>query len=543
MSRNETRSWALGQIDNASPQVEEKRRASEPSQRRLRDIHVILNSSSPANQLPDELIIEIILIIKHDDPRFHTRWIKTTHVCHRWRTVALNASILWSTIDFNALHIRGELDTAQLSLQRSIPAAVDVRVALGCPNKALKSLAGQEHRVAHLHISNVQVENHELQTVAHLLRALTHLESLDVSALWTPHPLGRNGVLHLSTVQAARLRKLALTDGISVDVAGHLGNLTYLKLSAHTPDYTSWFSLIDSCPLLEFIWLQASYVGLSSSRQRLSDDEVMAGNSSHEGVPSHTVMRNLRTLKLELQLKPTASVLQRFSFPQTTRLSFDVGRDESIPSMAPALAMLKQMPTYNSLVLATQSLDIMLSGLYSRIAIWADPRPGSSCKALMRFAMSTGATNNNTNLAVIREILSMFSSSLLTFLCVGWTPLDLPLCLQILHQYPLLKELQIGGPQNIVTMLNALRPQAAPTADSTVPCLELDVLYLTVARGGGNTRLRQGVVAAALDTLLARDARGARLKELRLVDFDHRTLEASTELVERLKGLVGILRA
>lgn len=67
-----------------------------------------LKLSSPISRLPDELLVAIFhfyhsqwaeyCLFAQDDAVPHYRWIKITHVCRRWRNVALGAPLLWTDL-------------------------------------------------------------------------------------------------------------------------------------------------------------------------------------------------------------------------------------------------------------------------------------------------------------------------------------------------------------------------------------------------------------------------------------------------------------
>ncbi|KAH9930972.1 uncharacterized protein B0H18DRAFT_1209154 [Fomitopsis serialis] len=314
MSRSETHAWAVAQLDDAFREVEEARRVLERSQRRRRDLYVILNSSAPVNRLPDELLIDIILHMKHHAHahrlRFGRTWIRMTHVCHRWRATALNATTLWHPIYFNGQHIKGKLDTAQLCLQRSSPASVEVCIASRCFNEAMESLAAQEHRVAGVRVFDVSVR-HDLPAIARGLVTMTNLESLALSTLFQ-RPTG-DGTLHIPAMHAARLRKLNL-QSVSLELAAPLANLTHLELSSYNPDYAAWICLIKGCPKLDLLWLKhpdEESCRIMNGGPRSAADLLAEGISNWEEAPAPRVMQDLRTLKLELHFDLVIFILQR----------------------------------------------------------------------------------------------------------------------------------------------------------------------------------------------------------------------------------------
>ncbi|KAI0039928.1 hypothetical protein FA95DRAFT_1462389, partial [Auriscalpium vulgare] len=60
------------------------------------------NAGLPVSRLPPEILSAVFSILTDiDRPRNHGKslaWISITHVCRKWRDVALNNPTLWSTI-------------------------------------------------------------------------------------------------------------------------------------------------------------------------------------------------------------------------------------------------------------------------------------------------------------------------------------------------------------------------------------------------------------------------------------------------------------
>lgn len=73
---------------------------------RLVALHAMINRFAPISRLPDELFVEIFTYVAHTSspPRM---WFWTTHVCRRWREIALHCPRLWTVVDMrNQNHIR-----------------------------------------------------------------------------------------------------------------------------------------------------------------------------------------------------------------------------------------------------------------------------------------------------------------------------------------------------------------------------------------------------------------------------------------------------
>ena len=72
----------------------------------LSSLSVRRNRLSPVSRLPPEILARTFSFIASDElPGFDSRlrlgWIKVSHVCSRWRHVALDNSVLWATIAFD----------------------------------------------------------------------------------------------------------------------------------------------------------------------------------------------------------------------------------------------------------------------------------------------------------------------------------------------------------------------------------------------------------------------------------------------------------
>src|SRR6266705_546725 len=69
------------------------------------------NALPPISRLPPETLAEIFSLFPFSAVAFgdvsYMEWIRVTHICHRWREVALHSPHLWNHINFNKLKLAG----------------------------------------------------------------------------------------------------------------------------------------------------------------------------------------------------------------------------------------------------------------------------------------------------------------------------------------------------------------------------------------------------------------------------------------------------
>lgn len=67
---------------------------------RLLAVHTLMNRLVPIHRLPDDVFMEILSYVAHTWSPPHM-WFPVTHVCRRWREVALQCSSLWTTVNIH----------------------------------------------------------------------------------------------------------------------------------------------------------------------------------------------------------------------------------------------------------------------------------------------------------------------------------------------------------------------------------------------------------------------------------------------------------
>ena len=96
-----------------------------------------MNSLTPVGKLPEEILALIMLWVAKDAyEAAHThphplRWIRVTHVCHTWRTVALATPALWANIHYTQPDVFRELLARSKHAPLSIAVNVDVSSVSG----------------------------------------------------------------------------------------------------------------------------------------------------------------------------------------------------------------------------------------------------------------------------------------------------------------------------------------------------------------------------------------------------------------------------
>jgi hypothetical protein len=91
------------------------------------------NALSPVSSLPPEMIADIFSLLcipstsfSGGNPDYHLARLSVSHVCHRWRDIALNQPLLWNHVDFTNLSMTGAAEilvrakSAPLYLEASI---------------------------------------------------------------------------------------------------------------------------------------------------------------------------------------------------------------------------------------------------------------------------------------------------------------------------------------------------------------------------------------------------------------------------------------
>ncbi|KAI0047541.1 hypothetical protein FA95DRAFT_1678993 [Auriscalpium vulgare] len=173
-------SHALGQADFIS--CEERVIAAV-----LQDVRTHLNDVRPVARLPPEILSHIFRIYSRIAPPFYVRrfepsprleWIRVTHVCRRWRHVALAHTSLWTRVPLSL-----GTDWAHTFLHRSKPSSLHFGVPFGpsepWSSHAVTIIQQNIHRTKSLCLNWGNVESSESSLLRKLENPAPILEDLE----------------------------------------------------------------------------------------------------------------------------------------------------------------------------------------------------------------------------------------------------------------------------------------------------------------------------------------------------------------------------
>ena len=210
------------------------------------------------NTLPDEIVLAIFQCLVDDvrlaDTSHPYQWIRVTHVCRRWRAVAISGSTLWSYVNTRGLPFLGSL----LARSKTAPLIFDVDFNSTRRQPTVKNLGwSQFHRMrsyrlvgsdAVMRFLHYEHEHEPHALILHTLKLQAQGKTfIFVKHEWkSPLPalrellLARLPVLKFSAIITSSLRRLDL-----IDAAPRLPASTVL-------------ALLDGLPALQALTLSRS---------------------------------------------------------------------------------------------------------------------------------------------------------------------------------------------------------------------------------------------------------------------------------------------
>ncbi|KAI0059580.1 hypothetical protein BV25DRAFT_1054039 [Artomyces pyxidatus] len=244
----------------------------------LRALKKHRNTLSPISRLPPEILSRIFSHLAA--PSLNTPWMWQTvsHVCRRWREVAVFSPLLWTSIDFRSAAWTMEF------LQRSqyAPLAVHTGDLLHRDINSVQWALHEMPRIRELSLSGNTDTLERLED--HLLEESPLLETLSLSA--TSHGRGFDDCYivpdGLLAGYAPRLRKLSLSMCRVSPTLPILAGLTHFHASVPDPrgcfPVSDLLALLSMMPLLETLILEHAVPALETTGCTGSEEPVVTLN-------------------------------------------------------------------------------------------------------------------------------------------------------------------------------------------------------------------------------------------------------------------------
>lgn len=300
------------------------------------------NADVCAILLPDELLLEIFLYylawwkVTYSNKSFfrsympkkgHHGWVIITHVCHRWRVLALSAPLLWTDIKIN----RQSLTIAFLARSQQAPLSIQCRVSSTDAMKntrkyqVVKAALGQAPRIRSLHFQycNLDPDTGEQFTAEPdmgrydfpQLRCLSiMLESGHES---TPPSFIARGSFPVLEELDMRMYDLSAVQLVTAS-ASHLTRLSLTAFNSYQK--LSWATFFDVFASLSRLEVLTLLEGLPPVRTLI--------HQHVQELPSFNTILTfpaLKMLSLTCSSLSCATLLRHMSFPVTTKVRIEFG--------------------------------------------------------------------------------------------------------------------------------------------------------------------------------------------------------------------------
>ncbi|KAF8262416.1 hypothetical protein EI94DRAFT_1743698 [Lactarius quietus] len=227
------------------------------------------NAFAHISSLPTEIITAIFFLLRVPGTGGKPDTLlalRITHVCHRWREIALNQPLFWSHVNFTTVSPTGA--TEILARARTAPLHLEAKVPIHIWDSSRflsfkKDLQAHVSHIYHLRISAAPA--HLQKTLQGLISPAPTLEHLSLSIeKYRPRTSSRISVPDtLFDATTPRLSSLELSNcNISwkSPLLSGLKNLEIITLSVSArPTLTDWLDALDGMPQLESLILDSAF--------------------------------------------------------------------------------------------------------------------------------------------------------------------------------------------------------------------------------------------------------------------------------------------
>ena len=233
----------------------------------VEDVKSFRNTLLPVARLPEDVLIHIFCAVRgHNDyekyrsypipDTFPQSWLWLTHVCRRWREIALRYSLLWTQV------IRGRRDIFEAFLERSSGCPVAFLDRYHSTESDVPSawIISESHRSSYIHCDNFAKALVQHCQLLHTPLRFPLLEDLGFCFEFDYDHLINYGLL--SRIDLPLLRRLRFNQCEWLVIENSVRpSLTHLEVENTVLRYASvdqWVTLLGNLPLLEELRLAAS---------------------------------------------------------------------------------------------------------------------------------------------------------------------------------------------------------------------------------------------------------------------------------------------
>ncbi|KAA1467622.1 hypothetical protein DENSPDRAFT_255629 [Dentipellis sp. KUC8613] len=249
----------------------------------------------PVGFLPPEILMHIFTYLTSVDipdtlyARRNLGWIRVTHVCHRWRTLALQAPSLW--VDFTFL--KGDGTETMMDRARQIPLRVKMKSTYNDISRVLDCIRGRGPQLGLLHLIIDLPHRHKALALENALilsasRSLRHLCLKDIFLTWEG--------LRLSTL-------------VSLDLTHHWVDDRGVDRGRRLPTLATFVSALREMQNLRNLALHQAI--------RPLDAENPADLAPYAALP------HLSKLRINFEASLMLALLQHIDVPPTTKIRME----------------------------------------------------------------------------------------------------------------------------------------------------------------------------------------------------------------------------
>jgi len=263
--------------DHLLKAIDDEIKVAERVSQQLKSRH---NALVPISRLPPETLVEIFSLLRFppDDSKYvpSLKWICVTHVCSRWREVALSSPCLWNHINFTKLTLLGF--TEILARAKMSPLHIEAKIT---PRRKTRFNALRKQLEAHIsHTRHLSISGKFWAVLTRLISPAPALVSLSLtgpSYSYVASQLEYNIPNSLFNGTAPKLTRLELL-GCSIGWQSPLlKGLQTLKIrtpyAQATPTLEDWLAALEEIPQLKSLILDNATPAVSVDNSHIPEPQ------------------------------------------------------------------------------------------------------------------------------------------------------------------------------------------------------------------------------------------------------------------------------